>query len=146
MPKTTKDANQPRHVQHTWDQGQWESIREAEPARRPPNGKRMKDEKEQDRKVGHATSVKAATDDVNHKGRNSSKTTRTNHTKHKHTSIITDSITNHVTGSITIANKENQQARQSKQKPTIHQRMHATYWTSTDISGIGFIQEYEAGP
>jgi hypothetical protein len=58
----------------------------------------MQDEKEQDRKVEHATSGKAATDDGNHGGRNSSRTTRTNHTKHNNVSIITDSITNQVNG------------------------------------------------
>jgi hypothetical protein len=78
----------------------------------------MQDEKEQDRKVGHATSGKAATDDGKHKSRNSSRTTRINKTKHNNASIITDSITNHVTRSIASTNKENQQVRQSRQKPT----------------------------
>jgi hypothetical protein len=46
---------------------------------------------------------------------------------------------------MTSTNKENQQARQSRQKPTRHQRMHATYGTSTDISWICLIQEYVGG-
>jgi hypothetical protein len=96
----------------------------------------MRDEKDQDPKIGHATQGKAGADDEKHKNRNSSRTT----------SIITASITNHFTRNITITNKENQQARQRRQKPTRHQRTHATYGTSTDISGIRFIQEYEAGP
>jgi hypothetical protein len=73
---------------------------------------------------------KAATNDGNHNGRNSSRTKRTNHTKHNDASIITDSITNHVTRSIAITNKENQQARQRRGKPTRHQCRHATYGTS----------------
>jgi hypothetical protein len=75
-----------------------------------------------------------------------SRTTRINDIKHNDASIITDSITNHVTGNITITNKENQQVQQSRQKPTRNQRTHATDGTSTDSSGISFIQEYEAGP
>jgi hypothetical protein len=105
----------------------------------------MRDEKEQDREIGHATLVKIATDDGKHKSRNSSWTTRINNNKHKDASIIRDSITNHVTGSITSTNKENQQARQSRQKPTRHQLTHATYGTSTDIIRICLIQEYESG-
>jgi hypothetical protein len=106
----------------------------------------MRDEKEQDREIGHATQGKTGTHDGKHKSRNSSRTTRINYTKHNNASIITDSITKHVAGSITITNKENQETRKSRQKPTRHQRTHATYRTSTNISGIGFIQEYEAEP
>jgi hypothetical protein len=105
----------------------------------------MRDKKEPDGKIGHATLVKTATDDGKHKSRNSSRTTRINNNKHNDASIIRDSINNHVTGSITSTNKDNQQARQSRQKPTRHQRTHATYRTSTDISRICLIQEYESG-
>jgi hypothetical protein len=157
-PRTTKDANQPSNVQRTRDQGQGRSVRQMESAQRTPNGKGMRDKKKQDCKLGHATLGKAATDDGKNQGRNSSRTTKTALNKSNNAYIITDhitkditgsitsTITHHVTVSITSTNKEIQQARQSRRKPTGHQRTHAAYGTSTDISGIGFIQEYEAGP
>jgi hypothetical protein len=102
-----------------------------------------KTKNKQDRKIGHATSQKAATDDGKHNGRNSSRTTRINNIKHNDARIITVSIANHITGNTT--NKENQEARQSQRKPRRHQRTHATYRKNTDISRIGLIQEYEGG-
>jgi macrodomain Ter protein organizer (MatP/YcbG family) len=107
----------------------------------------MRDEEEQDREIGHATQGKAGKNDGKHKGRKISRTTRINDIKHNNTSIITDSIpsiitdsiTNHMMRNITITNKENKQARQSRQKPTRHQHTHATDRTSIDSSGIGFI-------
>jgi hypothetical protein len=113
----------------------------------------VRDEKEQDREIGHATQGKAGKNDGKHKGRNISRTTTIKDIEHNNPSIITDSIpsiitvsiTNHVTRNITITNKKNKQARQSRQKPTRHQRTHATDGKSIDSSGIGFIQEFEAG-
>jgi hypothetical protein len=113
----------------------------------------MRQEEGQDRKIRNANQGKTAKDDGKHKGRNISRTTRINNIEHNNANIITDNIpsiitviiTKHVKRNITITNKENKQAQESRQKPTRHQRTHATDGTSIDSSGIGFIQEYEAG-
>jgi hypothetical protein len=152
--KTTKDANQPSQIQRTRDQGQQKPVGQAEPARQAPDGSRMQEEEGQDREIGHVTHGKTGKDDAKHNGRNISRTTRINDIEHNNASIITNnipsiitvSITNHIMRNITITNKENKQARESRQKPTRHQRTHVTDGTSIDSSGIGFIQEYEAGP
>jgi hypothetical protein len=87
-------------------------------------------------------------------GRNISRTPVINIIQHNNACVITNSIpsiitvniTNHVKRNLTNTNKENKQARKNRQKSTRHQHAHATNRTSLDSSGIGFIQEYKAGP
>jgi hypothetical protein len=112
----------------------------------------MREEEGQDCEIGHATQGKTAKNDGKQKGRNICRTTEINIIKRNNAHIITNSIlsiitgniTKHVKSNVTITNEENQQARESRQKPTRHQRAHATNRTSLDSSGIGVIQKYEA--
>jgi hypothetical protein len=109
----------------------------------------MREEEGQDQAIGHATQGKTTKNDGNHKGRDVRRRTGINiierNNAHIIPSIITGNIANHVKSNVTITNEENQQARESRQKPTRHQRAHATNRTSLDSSGIGVIQKYEAG-
>jgi hypothetical protein len=105
-------------------------------------------EEGQDRAIGHATQGKTTKIDGNHKGRDVRKRTGINIIECNNAniipSIITGNIANHVKSNVTITNDKNQQARESRQKPTRHQRTHATNRTSLDRSNIGVIQKYEA--
>jgi hypothetical protein len=152
--KTTKNADKPSKIQRTRNQGQQKRVRKTQPTQQTPDGRRMRQEEGQDRKIGHATQGKTAKNDGKHNGRNISRTTGINIIQHNNAyiitnnipSIITVNITNQVKRNITNTNKKNKQARKSRRKPTRQQHTHATNRTSIDSSGIGFIPKYEAGP
>jgi hypothetical protein len=144
--KTTKDPNKPSKIQRTRDQGQRTRDSKTEPTRQTPNGRRMREEEGQDRAIRHTTQGKTTKIDGNHKGRDVRTRTGINIIERNNThiipSIITGNIANIVKSYVTITNEENQQARKSRQKPTRHQRMHATNGTSLDSSNISTIQKY----
>jgi hypothetical protein len=108
----------------------------------------MREEEGQDRAIGHATKGKTTKIDGNHKGRDVCRRTEIyiieRNNAHIIPSIITGNIANHGKSNVTITNEENQQAQESRQKPTRHQRTHATNRTSLDNSNIGVIKKYEA--
>jgi hypothetical protein len=106
----------------------------------------MQKEEGQDRAIGHATQGKTTKIDGNHKSRDVRTRTGNNIIKRNNThiipSIITGNIANHIKSNVTITNEENQQARESRRKPTRHQRTHATNGTNLDSSNVGVIQKY----